>query len=146
VILITACSGENFLIAEKKTHPAIKIIKLENLKPTKTGEIHYQSRREFLEDLPQQLKKINSQAIKEAQDKNYNEALFLFEEVGKYIQNGTAENNRAIILEMQNKKHEAFILYSQALSLNPESSVIKKNFLIFLTEQKMDYQKTGRNR
>ena len=147
VVFSVSCGGTHNLLLEKRARSEVQNIKIESAsRNKKTGDIDYTSTRVFLDKLPLELKKINSVAIEEAKNRNYNEAVFLFSEVSKYIKNGVAENNLAVTFEAMGKYEEAFIMYTKALDLSQQNSNIEKNFLIFLTEEKGDYKKSTKNR
>lgn len=89
VVFSVSCGGTHNLLLEKRARSEVQNIKIESaLRNKKTGDIDYTSTRVFLDKLPLELKKINSVAIEEAKNRNYNEAVFLFSEVSKYIKNG----------------------------------------------------------
>jgi Flp pilus assembly protein TadD len=79
---------------------------------------------------------IMSAGIKEALKKNYLEAETLFNEIKENINDGSIENNLAIIFELTKRENEALGMYITALMKSPEKAEIKNNLLSYINDKK----------
>jgi tetratricopeptide (TPR) repeat protein len=74
--------------------------------------------------------------IEEALKGNYLEAETLFNEIKENINDGSVENNLAIIYEITKREREAMAMYVTALMKSPENMEIKNNLLSYINDKK----------
>ncbi|MCL1864518.1 MAG: hypothetical protein FWF73_01760 [Spirochaetes bacterium] len=74
--------------------------------------------------------------IEEALKGNFLEAETLFNEINENINDGSIENNQAIIFELTKREKEALAMYITALMKSPENIDIKNNLLAHIKDKK----------
>jgi Flp pilus assembly protein TadD len=71
-------------------------------------------------------------AINEALKGNYTEAEILFNELKDIVNDGTVENNLAVLLETEKRNKEAMNMYINALIKSPGNYIFRSNFVSFI--------------
>jgi hypothetical protein len=80
--------------------------------------------------------------IEETIKGNYLEAETLFNEIKENINDGSIENNLAIIFELTKRENDALAMYITALMKSPENIEIKNNLLAYINDRKFkDHKK-----
>lgn len=79
---------------------------------------------------------IMRKGVDEALKGNYIEAEILFLHVRNNINDGSVENNLAVIYELSKRKKEAHIMYTDALIKSPDNLKFKSNLLSFINNNK----------
>ena len=79
---------------------------------------------------------IMSVGIEEALKGNYSEAETLFNEIKENINDGSVDNNLAIIYELTKREKDALAMYITALMKSPENIEIKNNLLAYINDKK----------
>ena len=74
--------------------------------------------------------------IEEAIKGNYLEAETLFNEIKENINDGSIENNMAIIFELTKREKDALAMYITALMKSPENIEIKNNLLSYINDKR----------
>jgi len=84
---------------------------------------------------------IMSAGIEEAMKGNYFEAETLFNEIKENINDGSIENNLAVVFEFTKREGEALCMYITALMKSPENTEIMNNLLSYINDKKFIDQK-----
>ena len=84
---------------------------------------------------------IMSMGIEEVLKGNYFEAETLFNEIKENINDGSIENNLAVIFEFTKREKEALSMYIAALMKSPEKTEFKNNLSAYISDKKFSDQK-----
>ena len=142
ISLLLSCSSHSDLIIDNKiTAPAdlkYRLVETEHKKNSAVKNyIVISSKRCFVYFTnPGPEAAIMSAGIEEALKGNYLEAETLFNEIKENINDGSIENNLAIIFELTKRDKEALGMYITALMKSPEKAEIKNNFLSYINDKK----------
>jgi Flp pilus assembly protein TadD len=82
-------------------------------------------------------KDIMGVGIEEALKGNYLEAETLFNEIKENINDGSVENNLAIIFELTKRDKDALTMYITALMKSPETIEIKNNLSSYINDKNL---------
>jgi hypothetical protein len=74
--------------------------------------------------------------VDEALNGNFIEAEILFLQVNDNFNDGSVENNLAVIYELTKRKKEAHIMYTNALIKSPDNPKFRSNLLSFIKHNK----------
>ena len=147
---ISCGSNSDLVITNKVSAPAdlkYKLIETDNkknsaLKSSGKNYIVVSSKRSFVNaNNSGNEAAIMNAGIKEALKGNYFEAETLFNEIKENINDGSIENNLAIIFELTKREKEALAMYITAVMKSSENTEIKNNLLSHINDKKFIDQK-----
>lgn len=133
-VLSGESSGYNFTDASDEKKPEFKSARPKNMLTT---SVKYLSR---INGFTPEAKIMNT-GVEETLKGNYIEAEILFNEIHGIINDGSVENNLAVIFELTKRKKEAMEMYTTAYIKSPENSQFKSNLLSFINHNKFKAEK-----
>jgi len=149
LIFITASSCSTY--SELKTSGKILLpdensgIKFHNSGSPVKPDFKPESRKSFTISIPKYLANgkgfnpesdIMRKGVDEALKGNYIEAEILFMQLRDSFNDGSVENNLAVIYELTKRKKEAHIMYTTALIKSPDNLKFRSNLLSFIKQNK----------
>ena len=129
VILSGVGSGYSLTNSESEKKPEFKSVKQKSLLITSAKYLA------CLNDFTPEAKIMN-RGVDETLRGNYIEAEILFNEIKENINDGSVENNLAVIYELTKRKKNAMEMYTNALIKSPDNPQFKSNLLSFINHNK----------